>query len=84
MRQNAATKQNWYNLNGVTDQTPLTKPFYAGVDNAPLYLVENSWRPDNINAEYPRLSISPGTNNAQISRLLEKKWRIPTFEKMLC
>ena len=60
-------QQNWYNLNGVTDQTPLTKPFYAGVDNAPLYLVENSWRPDNINAEYPRLSISPGTNNAQIS-----------------
>lgn len=60
-------QQNWYNLNGVTDATPLTKPFYAGYDNAPLYLVENSWRPDNTNTEYPRLSLSPGTNNANIS-----------------
>lgn len=60
-------QQNWYNLNDITDATPLTKPFYGGYDNAPLYLVENSWRPDNTNAEYPRLSLSPGTNNANIS-----------------
>lgn len=60
-------QQNWYNLNGATDATPLTKPFYGGYDNAPLYLVESSWRPDNTNAEYPRLSLNPGTNNANVS-----------------
>lgn len=42
----------------VTDQTPLTRPFYAGVDNSPLYLVEGSWTENNRNAEYPRLSVA--------------------------
>ena len=53
--------------NGARDQTPLTRPFYAGWDNAPYYLVENSWRPDNTNAEYPRLSTVAYANNAQVS-----------------
>lgn len=59
----------WYDLNNATDMTPLTEPWYANFDNAPLYLVENSWRPDNTNAEYPRLSVTKTSrlNNAQIS-----------------
>lgn len=55
--------------NGVTDMNPLTTPWYGNYDNAPLYLVENSWRPDNTNAEYPRLSVAKQSyaNNAQLS-----------------
>lgn len=55
--------------NGVTDANPLTTPWYANYDNSPLYLVENSWRPDKTDAEYPRLSVSKAsyTNNAQLS-----------------
>lgn len=53
--------------NGSTDMTPLTRPWYGNWDNAPLYLVENSWRPDNTNAEYPRLSTKYMDNNAQLS-----------------
>ena len=46
-----------------------TRPWYANWDNAPLYLVENSWRPDHTNAEYPRLTVSSvsHSNNAQQS-----------------
>ena len=55
--------------NGVADQTPLTVPWYGNYDNAPLYLVEGAWRPDNTNAEYPRLSVTKSSagNNAQVS-----------------
>ncbi len=56
----------WTNYSGAVDLTPLTVPWYANYDNAPLYLVEGSWRPDNTDAEYPRLSIDKAsyTNNA--------------------
>ncbi len=59
----------WQNTDGTTDMTPMTRPWYANWDNAPLYLVENSWRPDNTNAEYPRLSANTlsHVNNAQQS-----------------
>jgi hypothetical protein len=53
--------------NNATDATPLTKPWYGNWDNAPLYLVEDSWRPDNTNAEYPRLSTVATSNNANFS-----------------
>lgn len=53
--------------NGVTDSTPLTSPWYGRYDNAPLYLVEDSWRPDNTNARYPRLSTLHSNNNANLS-----------------
>lgn len=55
--------------NGNNDATPLTRPWYANYDNSPLYLVENAWRPDNTDAEYPRLSVSgkSATNNYHIS-----------------
>ena len=53
----------------VSDMTPLTTPWYGNYDNAPLYLVENSWRPDNTNAEYPRLSVAKQSyaNNSVVS-----------------
>lgn len=55
--------------NGVSDATPLTKPWYAGYDNAPLYLVQQSWTPQNTNAEYPRLSTNSTSynNNYRVS-----------------
>ena len=58
---------NW--ANGVSDATPLTKPWYANYDNAPLYLVEQSWRPDNTDATYPRLSVNATSyrNNYRVS-----------------
>ncbi len=53
----------WSGHNGTVfigaTNSPLSTPFYAGVDNAPLYLVEQSWRPDNTDANYPRLSLKP-------------------------
>jgi TonB-linked SusC/RagA family outer membrane protein len=49
------------------DNTLFTKTFYH-TSNTPLYLVENSWTPDNPNAVFPRLSIAlPGNNNAYSS-----------------
>jgi TonB-linked SusC/RagA family outer membrane protein len=49
------------------DNSLYTKTFYHS-SNTPLYLVENSWTPDNPNAIFPRLSIDlPGNNNAYSS-----------------
>ncbi len=60
---------SWDNYSGVTDLTPLTVPWYANYDNAPLYLVEGSWTPENTNAEYPRLSVNKASyaNNGLLS-----------------
>ena len=44
-------------FNGAMDSTPFTKIF-KGDANAPVYLAEGSWTPENPNAEFPRLSIS--------------------------
>jgi len=53
--------------NYVDDNTIYTKLFKAGA-NAPLYLVENAWRPDNTTGTFPRLSVEPpNTNNAYAS-----------------
>jgi hypothetical protein len=48
---------------GVFDNTPYTRPFY-GNGNAPYYLVEGAWTPENTNAKYPRLSTIANGNNA--------------------
>lgn len=48
---------------GTTDATAFTRPFYEN-GNAPYYLVENSWTPENRNAKYPRLSTAVNGNNA--------------------
>lgn len=53
----------FYGNGGIADAGPLGRPFYAGVDNAPLYLVEQSWRPDNTDANYPRLTLAPYSAN---------------------
>lgn len=60
---------SWDNYSGVTDLTPLTVPWYANYDNAPLYLVEGSWTPENTDAEYPRLSVNKASyaNNGLLS-----------------
>ncbi|MBR8721054.1 TonB-dependent receptor P26 [Bacteroides pyogenes] len=47
---------------GVQDNTSFTKPFYHG-GNSPTFLVENSWTPENRNAEFPRLEIAGPSNN---------------------
>ncbi len=52
---------------GVSDFCPLTRPWYGNWDNSPLYLVEGSWRPDNTDAEYPRLSVSGNSQNSYVS-----------------
>lgn len=52
--------------NGHTDHTPYTRPFY-GDTNAPKYLVEQAWTPENTNARYPRLSTIANQNNAVTS-----------------
>lgn len=52
---------------GVSDFCPLTRPWYGNWDNSPLYLVEGSWRPDNTDAEYPRLSVAGNAQNSYIS-----------------
>lgn len=55
----------YYNYND--DNTIYTRPFKAGA-NSPVYLVEQSWRPDNTSGTFPRLSLTPpNTNNAYAS-----------------
>ena len=51
----AGTYEGSSGTSGVDDNTPFTKTFY-GFGNSPYFLVENSWTPDNPNAEFPRLS----------------------------
>lgn len=57
-----------YELSGVYDSgvmssTMYTAPF-SGNGNAPAYLVEQAWTPDNTDARYPRLSTVANGNNA--------------------
>lgn len=51
---------------GIMDNTSMTKPFYHD-GNSPLYLVENSWTPENTDAYFPRLSLASSSNNAYSS-----------------
>jgi hypothetical protein len=48
---------------GVTSSTTYTSAF-SGNGNAPTYLVEGAWTPENTNAKYPRLSTVSNGNNA--------------------
>ncbi|MDD4610256.1 MAG: SusC/RagA family protein, partial [Bacteroidaceae bacterium] len=58
---------------GVMDNTSFTKMFYHG-GNSPLFLAENSWTPENTNAEFPRLSVvNISNNNAYSSDFYYKK-----------
>lgn len=52
--------------NGVMDQTEFARAFY-GEGNAPYYLVENSWTPENTNAKFPRLGEAWNGNNGWTS-----------------
>ncbi len=51
---------------GVESTTGFTKPFAAG-GNSPYFLIENSWTPDNLNAEFPRLTTSTVAQNSYAS-----------------
>lgn len=51
-----------YGALGFSDGTYYTQAFKWG-SNPPKYLVEGSWRPDNTNAQYPRLSTQSSNNN---------------------
>jgi len=51
----AGTYEGSSGTSGVDDNTPFTRTFY-GYGNSPYFLVENAWRPDNPNAEFPRLT----------------------------
>lgn len=52
---------------GIMDNTAFTRLFYHG-GNSPKFLPENSWTPDNTDAEFPRLSlVTVSTNNAYSS-----------------
>ena len=51
--------------NGAMDSTPFTKIF-KGDANAPVYLAEGSWTPENPNAEFPRLSISRSNDSNNV------------------
>ncbi len=55
-----------YDGSGTMDHTVYTKPFYQG-GNAPTYLVENSWTPENTGAYFPRLEVSPYSQNNAIA-----------------
>lgn len=48
--------------NWAMDSTPFTKIFKGGA-NAPKFLAEQSWRPDNPQGTYPRLSINRTNDN---------------------
>ena len=56
-----------YGSEGIMDNTAYTKMFYHG-GNSPEFLAENSWTPQNTNAEFPRLSlVTVSSNNAYSS-----------------
>ena len=53
-------------LTGGYDDTFYTRPFYSD-GNSPYYLIENSWRPDHRDADYPRLGIQTRINGGKMS-----------------
>lgn len=56
-----ATGSEW-----IQGATSFSRPFYQG-GNSPLFLVANSWTPDNPNATFPRLEATPTSTNNSIS-----------------
>jgi hypothetical protein len=56
-------------ITGAQIATSYSRPFYGG-GNSPLYLVANAWTPENPDAEFPRLEVTPlggGNNNMSSS-----------------
>ncbi|MBQ0068203.1 MAG: TonB-dependent receptor [Bacteroidales bacterium] len=51
---------------GAQSTTNFTKPFAAD-GNTPYFLVENSWTPENPNAEFPRLTTRTAINQNAVS-----------------
>lgn len=55
-----------YSALGFSNGTFFTQAFKWGA-NAPKYLVEGSWTPENTTAEFPRLTNAPNENNFLVS-----------------
>lgn len=53
------------------DDTPYTRPFYNNA-NAPRYLVQGAWTPDNPTGQYPRLDTQYRDNNNCFSSMWVK------------
>lgn len=51
----AGTYEGSSGTSGIDDNTPFTRTFY-GYGNSPYFLIENAWRPDNTDAEFPRMT----------------------------
>ena len=66
---------------GVMDNTVFTRLFYHG-GNTPVFVPENSWTPNNQNAEFPRLSlVTVSTNNAYSSTFRYRNYlRVKSFQ----
>lgn len=69
----AGTYEGSSNTSGVDDNTPFTRAFY-NYGNSPYFLVENSWRPDNPNAEFPRLSAYKATGISNQNGFSNSGW----------
>ncbi|CAL1519479.1 TonB-dependent receptor [Chitinophaga sp. MM2321] len=61
-----------YSSSGIYDNTFYTMPFYQD-GNAPNYLVEGAWTPENPNAKYPRLSTTPAQSGGKFSSFWIRK-----------
>lgn len=61
----------YYSDRGFHDNTFYTKPFFAD-GNAPYFLVENAWRPDNPNGKYPRLGVDRRSNGVTLSSFWQR------------
>lgn len=68
---------------GIMDNTAYTRMFYHG-GNTPVFVPENSWTPENTDADFPRLSlVTVSTNNAYSSTHWYKSGdylRLKTFQ----
>lgn len=69
----AGTYEGSAGTKGIDDNTPFTRAFY-NYGNSPYFLVENSWRPDNQNAEFPRLSAYKATGISNQNGLANSGW----------
>lgn len=69
----AGTYEGSSGTKDVDDNTPFTRSFY-GYGNSPYYLIENSWRPDNLDAEFPRLSSYKATGMSSHNAHTNSGW----------
>ncbi|MFD1772249.1 SusC/RagA family TonB-linked outer membrane protein [Sphingobacterium suaedae] len=69
----AGTYEGSSGTSGVDDNTPFTRTFY-GYGNSPYFLVENAWRPDNPNADFPRMTSYKATGLSSHNAHINSGW----------